>query len=1058
MLEKTLLRLQIMLVIAIYGWTLNAQSSNSERILSLDSASQLKHHLTDTAFLLSFANLYDSVSNVRDLKNMEYIKGLMVVIDDTISSDNHRIWSLKKFVLSNFENISGNYQQGFEIASAAYSEALDKKLEYKFILPLYRPLVYACYFTGNYKIGIGTSRACKIIAENTKDTFALVQVLNNLGTLYKELSRYDSAIYYLNTAKSLNPDNNIRLTKELSNTYNHLGVCYKNTYQLTKAIEYHKHALELRQRLYGVNSIWAAFSLNNIGVVYMSGMDSELAISYFKKVLNVFEQILPKDHPHFAVVYQNMGATFENILKYKEGEEYLIKALEIKKKYFPVRHPEFANIYAGLAAVYAEEDQFEVALDYAMKCYDISLESFGEISPEVSHSLGLISQVYVRNNRLLKAEEYAKKRVKVLKQTVGLYNIKTYDALSRLFFIKAKKGDWDEVDKIIDTLQFIIPSDSTTSLISEDVDSWLETSLGISSFYLDRYFGTNDSKFAVKSAVFSKQVLQSSLFNKEVETKMYDPGYLNGLVENQMRLAHITDLTSAQELFNMCESLKASQLSQKVSFERKTLKQIIPDEVVKREDEIVNKISTLKKSLFESSQGNMQEERRLFALDAELHDVNQLYSKFLDSLKLYYPKYFDLRFGRDRISLSECQSNLLNKDQALLEYFVGDSSIFTFTILPDTFYLHQIKKDFPLDSWVEDMLHGIYAPYMPRSDTLDRKFSYQQAASLIYQNVFHHVDTLLPPETNIIVVPDGILGYIPFDALLTDSTDSESFLIKDHQISYAYSATLQAEMENMRHNVEAEERILAFAPSFDQKDITGDTNMLASRYIDVSNSRNWLGPLKYNDDEVASISEVWPADVYLDSSATKSNFLREASDYRIIHLSTHGKANDKMGDYSFLAFYDPEDSSETWLYNRELYGLDLNADMVVLSACETGIGELQRGEGIISLARGFSYAGAKSIITTLWSVNDRSTQKLMELFYMHLAEGKRKDEALRAAKLIYLEQYPHLGKSPYFWAGIIPIGDMSPIVLASFWSHSIWIWLTGLLLSVLVFWTFRKFF
>ena len=132
--------------------------------------------------------------------------------------------------------------------------------------------------------------------------------------------------------------------------------------------------------------------------------------------------------------------------------------------------------------------------------------------------------------------------------------------------------------------------------------------------------------------------------------------------------------------------------------------------------------------------------------------------------------------------------------------------------------------------------------------------------------------------------------------------------------------------------------------------------------------------------------------------------------------------------------------------------------MVVLSACETGIGELQRGEGIISLARGFSYAGAKSIITTLWSVNDRSTQKVMELFYSNLAEGVPKDAALRQAKLTYLDEYPHLGKSPYFWAGIIPIGDMSPISFQSMWYQNPWIWMGALLIFGLLFWASRKIF
>ena len=145
-----------------------------------------------------------------------------------------------------------------------------------------------------------------------------------------------------------------------------------------------------------------------------------------------------------------------------------------------------------------------------------------------------------------------------------------------------------------------------------------------------------------------------------------------------------------------------------------------------------------------------------------------------------------------------------------------------------------------------------------------------------------------------------------------------------------------------------------------------------------------------------------------------------------------------MGDYSFLAFYELKDSIENeWLYNRELYDLELNADMVVLSACETGIGELQQGEGIISLARGFSYAGAKSIITSLWTVDDEEAPILMNSFYQYLDDGLSKDAALRQAKLDYIQNSPK--PHPYFWASFIPIGDMQPISFQKKWTSFFWV-------------------
>ena len=130
--------------------------------------------------------------------------------------------------------------------------------------------------------------------------------------------------------------------------------------------------------------------------------------------------------------------------------------------------------------------------------------------------------------------------------------------------------------------------------------------------------------------------------------------------------------------------------------------------------------------------------------------------------------------------------------------------------------------------------------------------------------------------------------------------------------------------------------------------------------------------------------------------------------------------------------------------------------MVVLSACETGIGEVQRGEGVISLARGFTYAGARSLLTTLWSVNDKNTKEIMELFYRNIKHGMEKDAAIREAKLEYIDRHSHLGAHPYYWAGFVPLGDMAPIQMESGFGSIIKYSLLGLGVLLLIFWLYKK--
>ena len=227
-------------------------------------------------------------------------------------------------------------------------------------------------------------------------------------------------------------------------------------------------------------------------------------------------------------------------------------------------------------------------------------------------------------------------------------------------------------------------------------------------------------------------------------------------------------------------------------------------------------------------------------------------------------------------------------------------------------------------------------------------------------------------------------------------------------------------MLTKKHKREPTNFLLGMAPFS-----TTDTTLMPDLFTFTEGGRAEIMPLKYSGQEVANITKLMKGTSIYGKKATEQKFMELAPTYRIIHLASHSKVNPQSSNYSFLAFSEIKDSIENeLLYVRELYNLSLNADMVVLSACETGLGEIQRGEGIISLARAFSYAGAKSIITTLWQVNDQKTKILMIDFYKYLRRGLPKQEALWRAKLDFMRK---TSSDPYFWAGFIGIGNMMPI-------------------------------
>jgi CHAT domain-containing protein len=185
--------------------------------------------------------------------------------------------------------------------------------------------------------------------------------------------------------------------------------------------------------------------------------------------------------------------------------------------------------------------------------------------------------------------------------------------------------------------------------------------------------------------------------------------------------------------------------------------------------------------------------------------------------------------------------------------------------------------------------------------------------------------------------------------------------------------------------------------------------------------------------EVAQISKIIKTKIFNGKEASEENFRKNVEEYDILHLAMHAFINDSLPAFSSLAFaqYETEDQTKNGLLNTtDIYNFKLNAKLTVLSACNTGSGQLKKGEGIMSLARGFLYAGCPAIIMSLWEVEDESGTEIMTSFYKNLKKGKNKDESLRLAKLKYLESVNSRRAHPHYWLGFVSIGDNSPLYVS----------------------------
>jgi CHAT domain-containing protein len=283
----------------------------------------------------------------------------------------------------------------------------------------------------------------------------------------------------------------------------------------------------------------------------------------------------------------------------------------------------------------------------------------------------------------------------------------------------------------------------------------------------------------------------------------------------------------------------------------------------------------------------------------------------------------------------------------------------------------------------------------------------------------------------LVIIPDGRLGYLPFQVLIdnrqlegVDDYRKLPYVINNYEVRYEYSSTLL-----LAEHTPKQQRggFLGFAPQYGEGGggisvrSAAEEDVLAEDAAEVVR----LAPLKFTKTEVEEISRLFAGQSNTGELATETAFKTEAPKHNILHLAMHAHTSDKNPMYSRLIFQQGETAGgeDGMLHAYELYNMSLQADLVVLSACETGAGKLQNGEGIMSLSRAFKYAGCPNIVMSLWQADDASTKDIMVHFYRNLKKGMGKSEALRQANRQYLSQASPEKGHPFYWATFVLAGD-----------------------------------
>ncbi|MEL6674107.1 MAG: CHAT domain-containing tetratricopeptide repeat protein [Bacteroidota bacterium] len=400
----------------------------------------------------------------------------------------------------------------------------------------------------------------------------------------------------------------------------------------------------------------------------------------------------------------------------------------------------------------------------------------------------------------------------------------------------------------------------------------------------------------------------------------------------------------------------------------------------------------------------------------------------------FAPQYQALLVGRKTLALHDIQNRIPN-DAQVLTFYTGLDQSYVLALSSGGVEMHAFEGYEILDSLVNQFRHGIYDPYLALGSSVkEANTTWREAGAQLYSRLLQPLGIGKQSSLGkLLIIPDGPLAYLPFAALpyqqdLDATYAGTSYLLQDYIISFDHS--LDWAFQDQRPE-KMGQGLVAFAPTYKEAPM----ELLADGQTSPRGPQ--LSPLEYNRQEVQELESLMKSKAFYNEYAQKKTFLEEAPESYLLHFSGHGKVNHAYQGLSFLAFSSTEQRPPELLTLSELYGLRLKAELVVLSACETALGNYQVGEGLASLSRGFAFAGAQSTLTTLWEINDQSSYQWMTDFYQHLKDEKGKDEAVRQAQMAMIQQ----NLPPYYWAAYTPFGKMEPIDLGKVSGPNYWLYL-----------------
>ena len=794
-------------------------------------------------------------------------------------------------------------------------------------------------------------------ASSSETKLAQVITYCNIGYYAQKYNRLTESIAYYEKAKSVFFNDNLSDYDIIEYCLKPLGNLYTQINALSEAENTIKHYLLLAQKQ--KNKTQEVSALYNLSIVYKS-------LGRYDKAITLLQQA---------------------------------QAL----------NPNNLLIHLQLAENYIKKEDFSRA--------EILLKKAENQFPKFSKTYLLLAEIAGKKKHYQKAEAFYKKTIALQQQNPNTSQrelAKTYLSLAK---VQLEKNDFSHAsENVTNTYQTVIPAFANHQLIPEKNQLFAENTLldaldvQARLFTLqnhpDKAILSYERANEVSRLLIAQATLRPSKINPQTQRKNRFEKMLQLIYEQYQTTKDTRQLQKALTIDAESKSFAVNENHRLLN----RLKKHLSDSLVKQYFEINKRLEQIKTRLENIQSTHFSQPDSLLKWQKNHSGLLTRQRTILRQIKDKYPVDSSVV---GVVSLEKIQQKLRESNQTVVSYFFGTNQVFQWIIDGKNAVFNRIISQKKQRDSLFNLCVKMNGFFTNASEINNHPQEYFTTAHQLFTRLN------LPEKEKITLIPDGILSFIPFDALVTHSFEtvnyaSVPFLVKQSEISYRLSVSNLVEEENLP--VEAT-TVLGVFPQF----------------------KNSGKELTYSLQEAEVIASRFQSKILKNKTATAQKFLNNGSNFDVIHLSTHARGG-TFTTPPAIEFIDGEISVNS------LYGLQLNTHLVILSACETGVGKLIKGEGVINLARGFNYAGVQQVLFTLWNVNDYATAQIMQGFYKNLSDDMPSTQALTLSKRAYLQEknIENTKKSPFYWASFVYYGK--PVLVKS---KTIFTWQWALILSIL---------